>query len=229
MRSKRKLILGEYDTALHGLWTMNSCKITKAQQIQNYIDAPGRYAPLDASTTLTDGEPYYGNASLAASFESSEDDLTARQGRIDDMVNFLDGHTVQIIHPDHPGFFLIGRVQVVQDFNNLAHCGVSVNAVCEPWFYAADQTVVPLVATDEEQTAQLLNAGRMAVVPTVTVEGNIHLAYGASSWDLSSGDYALPDILLTPGQNFKQPGVHEITYSGAGTVTFTYREAVLAG
>ena len=228
MRSKRKLILDGYDTAADGKWTMTACKLTKAQQVQSFIDVPGRYAPLDASTALTDGEPYYGSAGLDASFECSEGDLAARQRRIDDMVNFLDGRSVKIVHPDHPDRFLIGRVQVIPSFNNLAHCGVSVNAVCEPWLYSAELTVVSVVAADEPQVAQLHNAGRMAVVPIITVDGNVSLISGANSWNLSSGVYALPEIYVTPGTAYKQPGIHEVTYSGAGTITFSYREAVLA-
>lgn len=228
MRSKRKLILGGYDTASDGLWTMSACKLTKALQVQSFIDVPGRYAPLDASTALTDGEPYYGSAQLYAYFESSEGDLAARQARIDAMVNFLDGRSVQIVHPDHPNHFLIGRVQVTPDYNDLVHCAVTVNAVCEPWLYAAEQTVITLDATEEAQTAQLTNAGRMAIVPTVTVDGDVQLIFGTSSWKLSSGEQALPDLLLPPGTLYGQPGVHDISYSGTGTITFTYREAVLA-
>lgn len=228
MITKRKLILSGYDTAIDGLWTMSACKLTKALQLQTFIDVPARYAPLDASTALTDGEPYYGSASLYAYFESSEGDLAARQTRIDAMVNFLDGRSVQIVHPDHPNHYLIGRIQVTPDFNDLAHCAVEVNAVCDPWFYATDPTVVQLAAAEEAQTAQLVNAGRMAVVPTILVDGDVHLVYGTSSWELSSGEYALPDLLLTPGTAYNQAAVHEISYSGTGTITFTYREAVLA-
>lgn len=227
--TKRKLILGEYDTALHGLWTMNSCKITKAQQIQNYIDVPGRYAPLDASTALTDGEPYYGSAHLLAGFESSEGDLAARQSRIDAMRNYLDGRNLQIIHPDHPDQYLIGRVQVEQEYNDLVHCAVTVEAVCEPWFYASELTVQEVDMSEGAQDIQLINAGRMAVAPLITVDGDVHIECDTGSWDLATGEYVLPDMLLTPGTRFGVSGGLTVSCSGVGTVTFTYREAVLAG
>ena len=54
---KRQLILNNYKTAEDGLWTLAACKITKANQMQNFMDVPGRYAPLDLSTALTDGQP----------------------------------------------------------------------------------------------------------------------------------------------------------------------------
>ncbi len=87
--TKRQLILDGYKTAEDGLFTLTSCKITKASQVQTFVSVPGRFAPLDLSTALTDGQPYYGNASLAAVLESSEGTREERQRRIEQMVNQL--------------------------------------------------------------------------------------------------------------------------------------------
>ena len=145
------------------------------------------------------------------------------------MRNYLDGRNLQIIHPDHPDQYLIGRVQVEQEYNDLVHCAVTVSAVCEPWFYAAEPTVQTVELTDESQDVRLTTAGRMAVTPTIHVDGDVHLVSGANSWDLTSGEYAIPDLSLVPSDIFGQPGVLTVTCSGVGAVTFTYREAVLAG
>lgn len=225
---KRKLTIGGYDTAADGLWTLASCVLTKAAQMQTFVSVPGRVAPLDLSTYLTDGQPYYDNATLEAVLESSEGDRLARKLRIDLMVNYLDGRTLPIYLPDDPDRYLMGRVQVYPEYNDLAHCAVRVSAVCEPWLYAAAETVVPLEATKAEQIAQLLNYGKLAVVPTLVVSGEVRIGYGTSSWALSAGEHVLPELLLTPGEGLGLPGVHNITYAGSGSVTITYREAVLA-
>ena len=225
---KRSLLLGTYDTAAHGLWTLTSWKLTKASQVQTFVSVPGRVAPLDLSTYLTDGQPYYDNAQLDAILESSEGNRLERKARIDLMVNYLDGQTVKIYLPDDQSRYLVGRVQVFQEYNDLAHCAVRVRAVCDPWLYAAAETVVRLTATATEQTAQLLNYGRLAVVPTVETTGEVRIGYGASSWALPAGEHTLPELYLTPGQDFGLPGVHSITYSGSGSIAITYREAVLA-
>ncbi len=225
---KRKLIIGDYDTAADGLWTLASCVLTKAAQVQTFVSVPGRVAPLDLSTYLTDGQPYYDNATLEAVLESSEGNHLARKARIDQMVNYLDGRTVNIYLPDDPDHYLVGRVQVYKEYNDLAHCAVRVSAVCEPWLYAAAETVVDLDATETEQTAELYNLGRLAVVPTLVTTGEVRIGYGASSWALSAGEHILPELYLTPGQDLGLPGVHIITYSGSGNITITYREAVLA-
>lgn len=225
---KRKLIIGDYDTAADGLWTLTSWKLTKGAQIQTFVQVPGRAAPLDLSTYLTDGEPYYGNASLEAVLESSEGDRLERKRRIDLMTNHLDGRTVNIYLPDDPDHYLVGRVQLYSEYNDPAHCAIRVSAVCDPWLYAAAETVVVLTATEAEQTAHLFNYGRLAVVPTVVVTGEVRIVYGTSSWALPKGEYNLPELYLTPGQGLGRPGVHSITYSGSGSITITYREAVLA-
>lgn len=225
---KRKLIIGNYDTAVDGLWTLNYWKLNKGAQVQTFVSVPGRVAPLDLSTYLTDGQPYYDNATLEAILESSEGDRLARKQRIDQMVNYLDGQTVHIYLPDDPIHYLVGRVQVYPEYNDLAHCAVRVSAICDPWLYAASETVVTLTATEAEQTAYLFNYGRLAVVPTVAVTGEVRIVYGTSSWALPEGEYTLPELYLTPGQGLGQAGVHSITYTGSGSITIRYREAVLA-
>lgn len=218
---KRKLILDGYDTAADGLWTLASCVLTKGEQVQTFLSVPGRYAPLDLTDYETDGQPYYGNASLDAILESSEGDRDARRVRIDEMVNALDGMSATIIHPDHPDHYLVGRVQIYTQYNDLAHAAVQIKAVCEPWFYKSEETVVRLTASTTEQVAWIKNPGRLAVVPTVVITGTVTLTYGAYTWNLANGEHLLPDLYLTPGD-------HKITYKGSGTVTITYREAVLA-
>lgn len=224
---KRKLLLNEYDTATH-FWTLSFCFITKAIQIQNIVEVAGRYAPLDLSTVLTDGQPFYGNATLDAVLETSEGTKSERQNRIDEFVNYIDGHVVKIVHPDHPGRYMIGRTQVQLQYNDFSHAAVQLSAVCEPWFYNEDETVVTLEATETEQTAQLINAGRLAVVPAIIVSGDVVISVGASSYGLSTGSYFLPELQLMPGVGLDRAGIREISYKGFGSITIKYREAVLA-
>jgi hypothetical protein len=225
---KRRLTIGEYDTAADGLWTLASWKLTKGAQVQTFVAVPGRAAPLDLSTYLTDGQPWYDNATLDVVLESSEGDRLARKHRIDLMVSYMDGQTLKIYLPDDPDHYLVGRVQVNPEYNDPAHCAVRVSAVCDPWLYAAAETVVVLEATATEQTAQLLNYGRLAVVPAVVTTGEARIQYGGRSWALQAGEHLLPELYLTPGQGLGRPGAHSITYAGSGNITITYREAVLA-
>lgn len=220
--AKRQLILNDYRTAEDGLWTLASCKITKAAQVQTFLSVPGRYSPLDLSTASSDGEPYYGNAALEAVLESSEGTREERQNRIQTMVNLLDGYSVVIIHPDHPDRYLVGRVQINPEYNDPVHCAVRVSAICEPWLYNIAETMVDVTVTGTAQTVELTNAGRLAVVPTIKVNAaEVTLVYGTITQTLTTGGYQLPDLYLTPG-------THSIVISGTGRLAFLYREAVLA-
>ena len=221
MRTPRSMTFGSYHTHADGLWTLTGWEFSAATYKQNLVEVPGRSELLDLSTSLTDGEPTYGSRTLTATFESSEGDRLARESRISVMINALDGYRMNIILPDDTEHYIVGRVSVQRLYNDEAHASVQVTAVCEPWRYANDETVVTLQATTTEQEAALINRGRLGVVPLLEVtEGEILLTYAGLSWALGVGTYALPDIYLKYGE-------HAITYSGAGVLKFTYREAIL--
>ena len=160
---------------------------------------------------------------MTAVFESSEGDRLERKSRIDTMVNWLSGWRMNIELPDDPGHYITGRLQVQRLYNDMAHASVQVTAICDPWRYNKDETVVTLEAAAEAQTATLVNGGRRTVVPLLEITGDgakVQLVFGTSSWALGPGTYQLPALELKQGSA-------ELTYSGTGSVTITYREAVL--
>lgn len=218
---KRKLIIGTYDTALTGLWTLAAWELGAAEFEEIHEKIPGHSGALDLSTVLTDGEPYYNPRPFTATLESSEGTRMEREYRIRQMINWLDGWRANIILPDDPTHYITGRIRVKKLYNDLAHASVQITATCDPWKYNSTETVVGITATETEQTVQLINNGRYSVVPTITVEGGpVNLAFGSSSWSLGAGVYVLPDIYLKGGS-------HPLKYRGSGTVLLKYREAVL--
>lgn len=222
---KRSVRLGNYDTATDGLWTLSALDFPEPDQETNMVPVPGRTkGPLDLSAVLTEGEPCYGSRSLSITLESSEGDRASRQVRISDIINRLHGRRVDIVLPDYPQHYAVGRVTVRQLYNDLAHASVEITGTCEPWLYATEETAVELRATTAEATTTLHNSGAMTVVPVLEVTAetgqNILLKYGTSSGAFSAGTYSWPALMLTPGD-------HEVTYSGAGIMTIKYREAVL--
>lgn len=221
---KRKIIIGTYDTALEGLWTLTEWTLSKAEANEEYANVPG-HGPLDLSTALTGGEPYYGSREFEATLESSEGSRLERENRINQMINKLDGWRFNIILPDDTLHYISGRVRVEKLFNTPAHASVRVSATCDPWRYNNAETVVGLVATSTDQTATLKNNGRLSVVPTIKITGgSVALKFTSNgetrTWTLSPGEYILADIYLKTGSV-------PLIYSGTGTITLTYREAVL--
>lgn len=222
---KRKILIGTYDTALEGLWTLSGWVLGDPEHEENYAKVPGHSGLLDLSTVLTDGEPYYSSRQFEATLESSEGTRLEREERINKMINRLDGLRFNIVLPDDPIHYINGRVRVQRLYNTPAHASVRVSAVCDPWRYNNTETVVGLIATAEEQTAALINNGRLSVVPIVTVaNGTATLKFTSdnkvNTWVLPAGTYNLTDIYLKTGSS-------PLTYSGTGQITLTYREAVL--
>lgn len=230
---KRKIIIGTYDTALTGLWTLAGWGFEDPTLVESYIEVPGRIdGPLDASTALTDGDARYGARAFEAILESSEGTRLEREARISAMVNQLDGNRFDIVLPDDQTHHIRGRVRVARLFNTPAYGSVKVTATCDPWRYNNTDTTVGVTATATEQTVSLLNSGRRAVVPTLQVTGGpVNITFGTFdptlgtfiatfSKTLGVGVYQYPDLFLTPG-------THPLKYSGTGTLLLTYREAVL--
>lgn len=222
---KRKIIIGTYDTATEGLWTLAACTLGSAEHRESFVEVPGHNGSLDLSTALTAGEPYYGDREFSATLESSEGTRLEREERINRMINQLDGWRHNIILPDDPGHYISGRVRVEKLYNDPAHAAVQVTAICDPWRYNKTETVVGLIATATEQTASLINLGRRSVVPTIKVtDGDVLLVFRTEAeeyrWTLSPGEYIQAPLYLKTGSA-------PLRYSGTGKVTLTYREAVL--
>lgn len=220
---KRKLILGTYDTARDGLWTLSALELSDPDYQANFLDVKGKDGPLDLSTALTDGVPRYGRRTLTATLECSEGTREDRRDTISKMVNTLDGWRMDIVHPDHPQHYLSGRVQVKQLYNDMAHAAVSVTAICDPWLYCRNERSYEVTATTAAQELPLSNRGRRAVVPQAVVTGagaSVKIVRGTLSLALGPGTHKLPDLLLQPGDTL-------VTYSGTGSLRISYREAVL--
>lgn len=216
---KRKVIIGRYDTAQTGAWTVAQLELTSPDLQTNLVYLPGRSGALDLSTALT-GEPVYNSRQLTVVLENSDGDRAYREQLIRGIIAELDGLQKPIWLPDDPDHYLQGRVRVVRNYNDLAHAAVTVTATCDPWLFNNVETAYTLTATNEAQNATLVNLGRKGVVPVVEVTGSVSITFNTNTWTLAAGTYQLPDFVLSPGE-------HKLTYSGAGTIQVTYREAVL--
>lgn len=220
---KRKILIGNYDTALEGLWTLSALNLSEPALKTEYISIPGLSGDLDMSTALTDGEPTYNNRTLEFTLESSEGTREERNRKIADMINQLDGFTHNIILPDDSIHYLTGRVSIKVNYSDLAHASVTVTANCEPWLYnIAETRVMVEVAGQSSVFATLRNQGRKAIVPKIEIDSefSVRIKFNDNQWEVSKGTYSIPGIFLRTGS-------HPIELIGAGTVIFTYREAVL--
>lgn len=215
----RYIKIGSYDTAAQG-WTLSALKITKGAQVQSFVPVPGRSAPLDLSTALTDGVPTYGNATLEATLERSDGTRSTRETKINDLVAAVDGLSLHIEHPDQPGLYLIGRVQITRNYSDLAHCSVNVSAVCDPWFYYDRTTAKTINGTG---SIVFNMTGRKPFTPTLKLSGAATLSANGTEQALSAGTYTLPWLTVTSGTL-----TVNVATTAAVTITATYREGSVA-
>ena len=219
-RKRRGFIFGDYNTAERG-WTLTGWSFEEPELQENYVEVPGRAdGPLDMSTSLTKGDPCYNSRTLTATFECSDGTRLSRDVLISEMTNALHGQRKDIIFPDDDTRYATGRMTVKQEYSDMAHCCVTVTAVCNPWRYNMLETRVELTLEDTTAELVLTNAGRRKLTPEVKITGEVTLVYGATTWNLGEGAYRLAGLKLATGNT-------SVTCSGDGTVAFTYREAIL--
>lgn len=222
-REKRGFVFGNYNTAVHG-WTLTGWSFPEPEEQTNYVTVPGRSkGPLDLSTALTGGDPRYNSREFTATFECSDGTRLERDAVIEEMVNLLHGRRENIVFPDDPSRYAVGRLRVNTEYSDPAHAAITVTATCDPWRYSKEEVNLNLLAVDAESVAVLYNRGRKVVVPDVVVSGygsKVYLTCGDRTWTLGVGSYRLPELALPKGNTI-------ITYYGVGTVNIKYREAVL--
>ena len=232
MYVKRGMKLGDYDTAANE-WTLSAWQLEKPQPKTHYVDKPNGDGAWDLSTALTDGVLRYQNRTLTATFECSEGNRLYREAKIKQMINQLDGLQINIVLPDDPDHYLVGRVQISKNYSDMAHCSVSLSAVCEPWKYSQKETIVT-VDLDEFSGRQLnlINKGRRVVVPTLVVTAEdmtasvlirYRIGVKVTSITVLPGTYEWADLQLHPGNTEIMAG----TEADGVQMEIRYREAVL--
>lgn len=182
----------------------------------NYVELDGASGSLDLTEALT-GEPSYKDRTLTASFSCSEGTRVERERLLRTIAASLHGRKVKIIEPDAPEHYFLGRVKIKSLENHPAYATFDIEATCDPWRYALYETERTVTGAAD---VVLYNSGVKSLCPTITVIGAVSITYKGTTTALTAGSYRITDIRLTPGANV-------IGVTGTGTVTFTYREAML--
>ena len=194
--------------------------IPDAEPNTNYVKLDGMSGTLDLSEALT-GEITYADRTITATFWTDYGTRKDREALLQKITASLHGKKVKIIEPDNPDSYLYGRVKIKSKPNNLAYAELSIEAVCEPYRYALNESERRVDVNSSSVTNVVINNnGVKTLCPVITVTGNVDIIYNGNTTSLSTGAYKISDIRL-------YNGVNVIGVSGNGTVTFSYREATL--
>lgn len=215
----RGVYFGDYHTVNDWGLILSSKKINPPTPKIITVDIEGRDGSLDLSRALT-GDMTYDDREASFSFLVTNGTQSDREYMIRTIVNAIHGQRLKIIEPDFLDLYLLGECTVSNIVSDKAYGSFDVKAVCEPYRYYITETVRTITASATPTDIVLTNTGRKMVTPTITVSDSVDLVIDNTRVSLSAGTYKLTALRLSPGAN-------TLTVNGSGTVTFTYREAVL--
>lgn len=214
---KRFFIIDGFNTWYDWRLTLTAKNVPPADPKTNYVPLDGKNGTLDLTEALA-GETLYNDLTLTASFSASEGNYQERERLICSIITRLHGKKVQLIEPDDPDHYLLGRVKVKRGVSHPSYHTFTIEATCEPWRYALEPTS-RTVQVNGAADVVINNTGARTVCPDITVDGSVTIGFNGLTAELSDTVGKLADLRLRQGANV----VH---VTGNGTVTFTYTEAV---
>lgn len=215
----RGVLFGDYHTGNDWGLILNAKSLTPPEPKTNFIDIDGRDGSIDLSETLT-GEVRYYDRIASFTFLMTDGSHRDRELLTNEIVNKIHGKRLNIVLPDEPDHYLVGRCNVTGVANDRAYGVLEIECTCEPWKYAERETSKTYTANGSTVAINCINTGRKTVIPTVTVTGSLIITIGTSSVSLSAGEYKLSALRLKAGSN-------GFSIKGTGSITLKYREAVL--
>lgn len=198
--------------------TLTAKDLTPPEPKLNLVEIDGAHGALDLTEALT-GEPVYDTRTASASFMCSEGTHRERETLLRRITTTIHGRRLPIIDPDDPEHFLLGRVTIKEAINSVAYLSFKTEAICDPWRYALEETT-RAVPVSGSVAVVLTNDGDKTLCPTVTTTGTLDLTFNGKTVRKTAGVYKFTDLRLPHGSTV-------VGVSGRGSVTFTYREAVL--
>lgn len=216
---ERFFVLDKFNTWYDWKLVLTTKGVTPPEPKTNYVDISGMNGSLDLSESLT-GEVSYKDRTITATFWTDDRSRTDRERLLRNIVAALHGKKIKIIEPDDPNHYFYGRVKIKSVINTLPYAEFSIEATCEPWRYALEETSRSIELNSTLANLVIRNDGVKTLCPTITVTDLVTIVHNGSTTSLSAGVYKISDLKLHQGANV-------IGVSGKGSVTFTYREAEL--
>lgn len=135
------------------------------------------------------------------------------------MVQFLHGRKVKITFSDQPEWYFYGRCESVASSTRKRVTNTTLSFTCDPFKLAQVEDSKTFAAGETAQTA-VLATSRRRVVPSIAVTDSATLTYNGNAYTLSAGTHKPPTFIIddTP---------REVSVTGSGTVTITWRDGVL--
>lgn len=190
-----------------------SKEIGSPKEKKNTIPIEGADGELDLTEFF--GSVKYDNRTLKFSFSSVAYPFAGHYSMV---LNALHGQKVHVVLDEDPDWYYVGRLSVSPYTSDKNIGKIDIEADCEPYKYKKNETVISKVVSNSE-TIVLPNS-RKRVIPTIKTTAAMKFEYGGRTTQVNAGTFLIPTLELVEGDN-------EVTVTGTGTVTFSYREGGL--
>lgn len=199
---------------------LSSVEISPATPKETYIDIPGADGSLDL--TEAHGEVKYADRTVKMVFTmnpGSDLSESAWEAKKTEVSNALNGTACHITFDKDPDYYWQGRCRLDSYTTNKRLRQFVVVATVRPYKWKQQETVASYNLYSTAQTVKIKNA-RKSVCPVIECSDSVKIVFNGSTFNYSAGTHKNLDIRFVEGNN-------QLTISGTGTVTFTYREGDL--
>lgn len=182
----------------------------------NMIDIPGGDGSIDL--TEAHGKINYHDRDCTFTFAVFPyEDFEEKKREVS---NILNGKRFKITLDKDPNYYWVGRCFVNEYASDKKKYTIVVGATVAPYKLKQTETVYTF-DLGAEKTVVLSNERKWAIPTIETDEPSATVKIGGKTYTLpDAGTYRNPDICLVEGDN-------ELTISGSGDITFTWREGAL--
>lgn len=179
------------------------------------IEIPGGDGVLDLSEFF--GEVKYNNRQLMFEFSTiiPKDEFLTLFTRVQ---NALHGQRMQIVLDEDADWYYTGRISV-SPWKAEKNIGkLTIDCDCDP--YKLKNTVTKVSQNVTSSATIKLTNSRKRVVPTITTNAQMTIAFGNYRGTFNAGTFVIPELELHEGEN-------TVTVTGTGNIAFSYREGAL--
>lgn len=179
------------------------------------IEIPGGDGVLDLTEFFS--EVKYNNRQLVFEFSTiiPKDEFLNLFTRIQ---NAIHGQRMQIVLDDDADWYYMGRISV-SPWKAEKNIGkLTIECDCDP--YKLEKNVTKFSQNVTSSATITLTNSRKRVVPTITTNAEMTIAFGNYRGTFSAGTFVIPELELHEGNN-------TVTVTGTGNITFQYRKGAL--
>ena len=211
---------GIYFGTIHSFYDLNLVLLADGVDIPppkpktNYVDIPGGNGSIDL--TEAHGKVNYNDRECKFTFAVHPSDRMTFEEKKAQVAGLLNGKQCDIVLDKDQEYYYSGRCAVDDWQQDRNYKKIVISARVAPYKYKINETVVSFTLSATAQTVTLHN-GSKPVVPTINCTGNATIVFNNVTLKTNGGTTKILDMCLSNGDN-------QVTISGNGTITFTYRE-----